>query len=83
MKLQLAPALLLASLSLPANAYPGFASIRGRSVPLSSYPESKRSGFAGPQPKRRAAAPYNPRFPYLGARNGLPATGGGMYALFV
>ncbi|KAG9085230.1 hypothetical protein FRC07_013429, partial [Ceratobasidium sp. 392] len=75
MKAELFSALFLASMSLPANAYPGFATIGGRTVPL--YPPARRSSFVGPQPERRAAAPYNPSFPYLGARNGLPATGGG------
>ncbi|KAG8700390.1 hypothetical protein FRC09_005978 [Ceratobasidium sp. 395] len=79
MKPELAFTLFLTSLSLPANAYPGFATIRGRTVPLQSYPypPTRRSSFVGPQLERRAAAPYNPSFPYLGARNGLPATGGG------
>ncbi|KAG9106303.1 hypothetical protein FRC07_008877, partial [Ceratobasidium sp. 392] len=75
MKAELLSALFLASLSAPVNAYPGFASISGRTVPL--YPPGRRSSFVGPQPERRAAAPFNPSFPYLGAKNGLPATGGG------
>lgn len=84
-------AVVLSLLTASASAFPWVANMPGvDSSMLAGYKEAKMkrqqtgTGAGGPatcpnNPVHKGAAPYNPAYPYNGAKNGLPGKGVGGY----